>query len=75
MDAEDDPATLPTQDQLMAQLSDEVAKAHATFAFLQQEVDRLEQMINEYRAALQAMGCVLLTLGETGAANDNLKSE
>ncbi len=75
MDAEDDPATPPTQEQLMAQLSDEVAKAHATFASLQQEVDRLEKMINEYRAALQAMGCVLLTLATTAAANDNLKSE
>lgn len=59
----------------MAQLSDEVVKAHATFALLQQEVDRLEKMINEYRAALQAMGCVLLTLAKRGAANDNLMSE
>jgi cob(I)alamin adenosyltransferase len=75
MGTEDDAAAAPTQEQLMAQLSDEVAKAHTTFAFLQKEVDRLEKMINEYRAALQAMGCVLLTLATTAAANDNLKSE
>ncbi len=75
MDTEDGPPLPRTDKQLLAELSDQVVKAHETFAFLQQEVDRLERMINEYRAALQAMGCVLLTLATTAAANDNLKSE
>ncbi|MDR3425817.1 hypothetical protein [Silvimonas sp.] len=75
MDTEDGPPMPRTDKQLLPELSDQVVKAHETFAFLQQEVDRLERMINEYRAALQAMGCVLLTLATTAAANDNLKSE